>query len=481
MVCTRGNKLDYDHWEAMGNPGWSYKDLLPYFRKTEDANVAVNDTGYRGKGGPLGVSDIPFRTKFGDLFVKAAQQAGYPYVDYNGKQQMGVSYMQGTLRDGLRSDAENSYLRSVRHRNNLKIRTEAHVTKILIRPGSNEAYGVEYQKNGRMYTVLAKKEVILSAGGLNSPQILMLSGVGPKNQLDNIGIPVIQDLPVGTIMYDHVTCLSAAFLINQNIGLRLLEYALDPKTYIDFVLHRKGPLTTIGRMEALVYIKTNLMEQNYPTWPDIELLLIPAKASTDFGIFFKRIFNINDEIYNAHWKPIIGKPAFTVLPVLIHPLSKGNVRLRSKDPFDSAKYTQNYFSDPENLDIKRMIAAIREIQRIASQPVLKKLEPKMVTTPFPGCDKFAFDSDDYWECTIRTIPGSLFHQQSTCRMGPKSNKEAVVDARLRVHGIKNLRVADTSIFPAPVSGHTVCPAYAIGEKAADMIKEDWMSTSSIDM
>nr|CAI5860488.1 unnamed protein product [Callosobruchus analis] len=224
MVCTRGNKLDYDHWEAMGNPGWSYKDLLPYFRKTEDANVAVNDTGYRGKGGPLGV-----------------------------------------------------------------------------------------------------------------------------------------------------------------------------------------------------------------------------------------------------------------LPVLIHPLSKGNVRLRSKDPFDSAKYTQNYFSDPENLDIKRMIAAIREIQRIASQPVLKKLEPKMVTTPFPGCDKFAFDSDDYWECTIRTIPGSLFHQQSTCRMGPKSNKEAVVDARLRVHGIKNLRVADTSIFPAPVSGHTVCPAYAIGEKAADMIKEDWMSTSSIDM
>nr|CAI5860490.1 unnamed protein product [Callosobruchus analis] len=281
-------------------------------------------------------------------------------------------------------------------------------------------------------------------------------------------------------MYDHVTCLSAAFLINQNIGLRLLEYALDPKTYIDFVLHRKGPLTTIV-MEALVYIKTNLMEQNYPTWPDIELLLIPAKASTDFGIFFKRIFNINDEIYNAHWKPIIGKPAFTVLPVLIHPLSKGNVRLRSKDPFDSAKYTQNYFSDPENLDIKRMIAAIREIQRIASQPVLKKLEPKMVTTPFPGCDKFAFDSDDYWECTIRTIPGSLFHQQSTCRMGPKSNKEAVVDARLRVHGIKNLRVADTSIFPAPVSGHTVCPAYAIGEKAADMIKEDWMSTSSIDM
>nr|CAH7718555.1 unnamed protein product [Callosobruchus chinensis] len=274
MACTRGNKMDYDNWAAMGNPGWSYKDLLPYFLKMEDANVAVNDSEYRAKGGPLAVSDVRFKTELGNAFVAAAQQAGFPYVDYNGKQQMGVSYMQGTLRNGLRSDAENSYLRPVRHRKNLKIRTEAHVTKILIRPGSKEAYGVEYRKNG---------------------------------------IPVIKNLPVGTIMYDHVTFLGAAFLINEPVG----------------------------------------------------------------------------------------------------------------------------------------------------------------------CDIFAFDSDEYWECAIRAIPGSLFHQQSTCRMGPTTSKDAVVDARLRVHGMRNLRVADISIFPTPVSGHTVCPAYAIGEKTADMIKEDWTPASNV--
>nr|CAH7718557.1 unnamed protein product [Callosobruchus chinensis] len=246
MACTRGNKMDYDNWAAMGNPGWSYKDLLPYFLKMEDANVAVNDSEYRAKGGPLAVSDVRFKTELGNAFVAAAQQAGFPYVDYNGKQQMGVSYMQGTLRNGLRSDAENSYLRPVRHRKNLKIRTEAHVTKILIRPGSKEAYGVEYRKNGRMYHVIVKKEVILSAGGLNSPQILMLSGVGPRDQLEEFGIPVIKNLPVGTIMYDHVTFLGAAFLINEPVGLEVLKYALDPQTYVDFMLHRKGPLTSFG-------------------------------------------------------------------------------------------------------------------------------------------------------------------------------------------------------------------------------------------
>ncbi|VEN58387.1 unnamed protein product [Callosobruchus maculatus] len=478
MICTRGNKMDYDNWEVMGNPGWSYQDLLPYFLKMEDANVAVNDSEYRAKGGPLGVSDVYFTTKLGDVFMEAAQQAGYPYVDYNGRQQMGVSRIQGTLRNGLRSDAENSYLRSVRHRKNLKIRTEAHVTKILM-TDSKEAYGVEYSKDGRMYTVLAKKEVILSAGGLNSPQILMLSGIGPRSQLQEFDIPVIEDLAVGTIMYDHLTFLGAAFLINQPVGLQVLDYALDPQTYVDFMLHRRGPITSFA-LEVIAFLKTNLTEQNYPAWPDIELLLVPGHLSTDFGIFFKQIFNIDDEIYNSYWKPITGKPVFTVLPVLLQPLSKGNVRLRSKNPFDTGKYTENYFSDPENLDIKRMIAGIREIQRIASQPALKKFEPRLVTTPFPGCNRFTFDSDAYWECAIRAIPASIYHQQSTCRMGPRTNKEAVVDARLRVHGIRNLRVADISIFPRPTSGHTVCPAYAIGEKAADLIKEDWKAASTED-
>nr|CAH7736971.1 unnamed protein product [Callosobruchus chinensis] len=252
MIFNRGNKMDYDTWEAMGNSGWSYKDVLPYFLKLEDANVAVNDSGYRSKGGPLGVSDISFRTKLTDVFVDAAQEAGFPYVDYNGKEQIGVSYIQATLRNGLRSEAENSYLRPVRHKRNLKIRTGAHVTKILVRPDSKEAYGVEYRKNGVMYKVLARKEVILSAGGLNSPQVLMLSGIGPKDHLEEM-----------------------------------------------------------GTLEAVAYLQTNLTDLQ-STWPDIELLFVPATAAADFGIFLKPMLNINDEIYNAIYKPLAGKPSFMV-------------------------------------------------------------------------------------------------------------------------------------------------------------------------
>nr|CAH7736970.1 unnamed protein product [Callosobruchus chinensis] len=311
MIFNRGNKMDYDTWEAMGNSGWSYKDVLPYFLKLEDANVAVNDSGYRSKGGPLGVSDISFRTKLTDVFVDAAQEAGFPYVDYNGKEQIGVSYIQATLRNGLRSEAENSYLRPVRHKRNLKIRTGAHVTKILVRPDSKEAYGVEYRKNGVMYKVLARKEVILSAGGLNSPQVLMLSGIGPKDHLEEMGISVIKDLPVGETLYDHVAFIGAPFLVDQHIGLEPIKAALAPKTYVDFILHRKGVIASSVALEAVAYLQTNLTDLQ-STWPDIELLFVPATAAADFGIFLKPMLNINDEIYNAIYKPLAGKPSFMV-------------------------------------------------------------------------------------------------------------------------------------------------------------------------
>nr|CAI5856047.1 unnamed protein product [Callosobruchus analis] len=187
MIYSRGNRLDYDLWEAMGNPGWSYKDVLPYFLKSEGASIAVNDSGYHNKDGPLGVSDLPYRTKSATVFLEAAQEAGYPYVDYNGKHEIGTSYAQTTMRNGLRSNAEISFLRPVRHRKNLTIRREAHVTKILIEPATKQAYGVEYVKNKKVYRVFCRKEVIVSAGSLNSPQLLMLSGIGPKDQLEELG------------------------------------------------------------------------------------------------------------------------------------------------------------------------------------------------------------------------------------------------------------------------------------------------------
>nr|CAI5836759.1 unnamed protein product [Callosobruchus analis] len=167
------------------------------------------------------------------------------------------------------------------------------------------------------------------------------------------------------------------------------------------------------------------------------------------------------------------KIIFQVAPMLMHPRSRGRMRLRSKNPFEDPKYFENFFSDPDDLDIKRIIVAVRETQRIASQPTLQKYGVKLIDIPIPGCENYSFDSDRYWECAIRTIPTSIYHPMSTCRMGPEKDKEAVVDSHLRVYGIKSLRVVDMSVVPRPVSGHTVAPAYMIGEKGADIIKKDW--------
>ncbi|VEN36599.1 unnamed protein product [Callosobruchus maculatus] len=475
MIYVRGNRLDYDRWESMGNPGWSYKDIFPYFLKSEDAHITqtVKDAGYHEKGGYLGVSDVPFRSGAVDAFVQAAQEAGYPFVDYNGKSQIGVSYVQTNTKDGRRVSSESAFLRPIRHRKNLVIRTGSHATKVLIEPRSKKAYGVEYVRNGKKYKALARKEVIISAGGLNSPQLLMLSGIGPKRHLQKVGIPVIKDLPVGEKMYDHATFVGLTFTVNQSIVHKIQDYVTSPESYAAFLKRGAGPFTQIGGVEALTYIKTNASDDPDPTFPDVELIFIGGALSTDAGVVYRRLFNIPRRTYDVLWKPLEGKPAFQVYPMLFHPKSTGYIKLRSRNPLEPPKFYPNYFSDLENHDIKTMIAAIREVQRIVKSPGLQKFGAQIVDTPIPGCEQHAFNSDEYWECGLRSLIGSLYHQVATCKMGPAEDKEAVVDARLRVHGTKGLRVADTSVIPLPVTAHTAEPAYVVGEKGADLIKQDW--------
>ncbi|CAH2013120.1 unnamed protein product [Acanthoscelides obtectus] len=475
MIYVRGNRLDYDRWEAMGNPGWSYNDIFPYFLKSEDANISqtVEDAGFHRKGGYLGVSDIPFRSEAVDAYVEAAKEAGYPFVDYNGRRQIGVSYVQSNTKNGRRVSSESAFLRPIRNRKNFTVRTGSHVTRVLIEPRSKKAYGVEYVRNGRKYKAIAKKEVIISAGSLNSPQILMLSGIGPKQHLQQVGIPVIKDLPVGRKMYDHATFVGLTFTANQSIVHDLAYYLSNPATYAEYLKRGTGPIAQIGGVEALTYIKTNVSDDPNPTMPDIELIFIGGALSSDAGIIYRRMFNIPRRTYDKLWKPLEGKPAFQVYPMLFHPKSIGYIKLRSKNPFDPPKFYPNYFSDPENHDIKTMIAAIREIQRIMQSPAMQMYGAKIMDTPIPGCEQHTFNSDDYWECSLRSLIGSLYHQVSTCKMGPPEDKEAVVDSRLRVYGIKSLRVIDTSVIPLPVTAHTAEPAYVVGEKGADLIKQDW--------
>ncbi|CAH1285746.1 unnamed protein product [Diabrotica balteata] len=467
MIYVRGNRRDYDIWADLGNPGWGYDDLLPLFKKIEDVHVAIKDADYRGTGGPVTVTDVAWRTKVSGHYVEAAQQAGYSYVDYNGKEQLGVSYVQATTRDGRRDSAERAYLRPIRNRKNLKIQIKSKVTKVLIK--DNAAYGVEYSHNGIKHTVYASKEVILSAGALNSPQLLMLSGIGPREDLEALGIEVIKDLPVGKKMYDHATFPGLVYTLNTSVSINTIGEILNLANYPGFLLGR-GFFTSIGGVEAINYVHTNVTAGSDPLYPDIELLIIGGSLANDYGVVFRNMFNIPPKIYDAVFKPLENKYTYQCTPVLLHPKSYGSIKLRSNNPFDAPKFYANYFSDPENEDIRRFIVGIREFQRINSYPALQKVGAKLVETPVPGCEKETFNTDKYWECALRTVIASYYHMVATCKMGPETDREAVVDSQLRVYGVKKLRVVDTSVIPIPPSTHNMAPGYVIGEKGAVILK-----------
>lgn len=472
MIHVRGNKYDYDKWASLGNPGWSYKEVLPYFIKLEDSHLSVQDKDYRGIGGPMTVSDVSVRTEAAKAFIKAAKQAGHQTVDYNGRNQLGFSFVQGTTRNGWRCSTEKAYLRPVRERKNFQVSTRSRVTKIVIDKATKQTVGVEFTKDGKNYRVKARKEVILSAGAFHSPQLLMLSGIGPRNHLEELNIEVIKDLPVGELMYDHNTFPGLLFKVNESITIHTNIEAYT-KAIFELILKGTGLMTSLGGVEALGYIKTHVSDEQIDL-PDVELIFIGGGLHTDKGRAYRKAFRITDEIYDALWKPLEDRDAFTVMPMLLHPKSRGYVKLRSKNPFDSPELYGEMFTDKDNNDLKAFLASIREVQRIVECPALQRYNAQLVTTKIPGCEEFEFDSDFYWECGLRHLATTLHHQVGTCKMGPASDDEAVVDNELRVHGIGGLRVADISVIPIPIAAHTNIPAVMIGEKAADIVKKTWL-------
>nr|CAH7724673.1 unnamed protein product [Callosobruchus chinensis] len=349
MLYVRGNKNDYDLWEQLGNPGWNYSSVLKYFIKSEDnRNPYLARSPYHGTGGMLTVQESPWRTPLVLAFLEAGAEMGYPIRDINGADQAGFMIAQGTIRRGSRCSTAKAFLRPIKRRHNLDIALNAHVTRILINPSTKRAFGVEFIRKGRKQVVMARKEVIMSAGSLNTPQILMLSGVGPKQELTKHGIPVLADLPVGENLQDHVAMGGLTFMIDKPVSIVQDRFQAFPMT--------------------MQYIAINISE---------------SRAFKRFGSRLHRI-------------------------------------------------------------------------------------------PFPNCKHLQFASDAYWECHIRTISMTIYHPVGTCKMGPDSDKEAVVDPRLRVYGVSGLRVIDASIMPTIPSGNTNAPAIMVGEKGADLIKEDWL-------
>lgn len=473
MIYNRGNARDFDRWAAAGNTGWSYADVLPYFKKSEHANLRGKENStYHGHSGPLNVEDVPYRSQLVEAFVEGSRQVGHQQIDYNGAEQVGVSYVQATTRRGIRESAARTFIDGAqRSRPNLHVLTSARVLRVLIDPQSKLAVGVEYVRNKRRHIVHARKEVILSAGTFNTPQLLQLSGIGPAAELQRIGVPLVADLAgVGQNMYDHMSHFGPTFTVNTTGQSLHVEY-FGPREMAQ-LLQGHGILTSIGGVEALNFVKTP-NSQEPADLPDVELIFVPGSLASDQGTGLSTGMRLKREVYDTVYRPLQNASIdqWSVMVLLFHPKSKGRVELKDRNPFHWPRFHLNYFEYEE--DVETLLAGIKAAIAIAESPAMQRLGARIHAIPLPNCAHWVFGSDDYWRCSIRTLSCTLHHQVGTSKMGPATDAAAVVDPELRVYGVQRLRVADTSIIPEPPTSHTNAVSFMIGEKAADMVKAFW--------
>ncbi|XP_036339657.1 glucose dehydrogenase [FAD, quinone] [Rhagoletis pomonella] len=470
MLYVRGNRHDYDHWESLGNAGWGYENVLQYFKKSEDnRNPYLANNAYHGRGGLLTVQESPWHSPLVAAFVEAGREIGYENRDVNGEKQAGFMIAQGTIRRGSRCSTAKAFLRPIRLRKNLHLSMNSHVTKVVIEPGTMRAHTVEFVKNGKVFRIRTRREIILSAGAINTPQILMLSGIGPKAHLEKHGIRVLQDLPVGENLQDHVGMGGLSFLVDKPVAI--VQDRFNPTSLtMQYVLRERGPMTTLGGVEGLAFVHTPYSNSTID-WPDIQFHMAPASINSDNGARVKKVLGLKESLYQEVFKPIANKDTWTIMPLLLRPRSRGWVRLSSSNPFHYPLINANYFDDP--LDVKTIVEGGKIALRVANAKVFKQFGSRLHQRPLPNCKKHKIYSDAYLECQARTISMTIYHPCGTAKMGPAWDPEAVVDPRLRVYGVRGLRVIDASIMPTISSGNTNAPVIMIGEKGADLIKEDW--------
>lgn len=475
MLYVRGNRKDYDHWEQDGNPGWGYDDVLHYFKKSEDnRNPYLAATPYHQAGGYLTVQEAPWRTPLATAFVEAGVEMGFENRDANGEFQTGFMIPQGTIRRGSRCSTAKAFLRPIRHRKNLHIAMHAYVSKILIDPDTKIAYGVRFKRDGKMWTIKANKEVILSAGSLNSAQLLMLSGIGPKWHLDQLGIPTIADLPVGENLQDHYGTGALAFTVEKPVTLVQSRYENIPSV-LKYAMFGSGPLTVLGGVEGLAWIPTKY-ENRSKDWPDIEYHFVSGSLGSDGGRQVRKVHGVGDEMWQM-FRPLAFRDSWSIIPMLMRPKSRGNLRLRSANPYDKPIFNAGYFTDPR--DIQVLVEAVKFALALAETNSFKKFGTRFWDqVPMPGCEHTELWTDEYWACICRHYTTTIYHYSGTAKMGPPEDPESVVNHELKVYGIRGLRVIDASILPKIPSGNTNAPTIMVGEKGADMIKEYWYGFKS---
>lgn len=437
MAFTRGHPGDYDRWAQKGALGWSYADVLPYFKRCESWQGGEN--AWRGGSGPIGVEWAKTRDPLYDAWITAGQAAGFPHTeDYNGRQQEGFGRSQYSIRHGRRSSAATAYLKPARRRTNLDVEVGAHATRVLMQ--GTRATGIEYVRKGRTLRAQAAREVVLSGGAFNTPQLLMLSGIGPADHLDAVGIKPIVDLPVGDNLQDHLAVM--IMFTRPQAGPFCATMRCDRMaiSMVRAYLFGTGPGTVVpGGLHAFVKTRPDLAV------PDIEFMFRGLPAHTHL------------------WFPLVKPPyldGFGIRPTLLHPDSRGMVRLRSADPREAPRIIGNFFSAPD--DLPRLREGVKRAREVAYQRPLEAYRG-VETAPGP---KIKADAEiDAW---ISATAVTAHHPAGTCAMG--LNPDSVLDPELRVRGIERLRVVDASAMPDMVSAHINACVLMMAEKASDLIR-----------
>ncbi|XP_060806681.1 glucose dehydrogenase [FAD, quinone]-like [Amyelois transitella] len=470
MMHTRGNKRDYDRWAANGNPGWDFNSVLKYFKKSENIQIPklAKNKKYRSTKGEMTLQHPNWRTPLSEAFLQAGIETGGKVVDYNAEKQIGYSIIQFTMNNGTRMSANKAFLHPINGRRNFHVAKNAMVTRILIDPWSKRAYGVKFTKDGKKYSIMAKREVILSAGAINSPQILMISGIGPRDHLTQHNITTIVDLPVGYNLQDHWALGGLTFVINTTDSIRS-ERVATFDNIIEYFSHHTGPLSAPSGTEAIAFFDTKNPHDD-DGYPDLELLFVGGSLVSQPT--YKEAFAIDNRVYEQVYGPIQASDTWMVFPMLLLPQSRGRIMLRDKNPYKKPIIYANYFSDGGH-DQKVILKGIRKAIELSKTKAFQKYNSRLHDIPLPNCARHRFNSDDYWYCAMRTITNTIYHHCCTNKMGPRDDPEAVVDPRLRVYGVRGLRVVDASIMPHVPAAHTNAPTMMVAEKAADMIKEDW--------
>ncbi|MCU1751992.1 GMC family oxidoreductase [Pseudomonas sp. 6D_7.1_Bac1] len=436
MAYHRGHPEDFDRWAALGNPGWSYQEVLPFFKRAEH-NENFDDP-LHGQNGPLNVRFHTSPNPFGEVFVEAGLQAGYPACpDQNGATMEGFGRLQVMQKDGQRCSAARAYLTPNRARPNLHIETHAHATRILF--DGKRAVGIEFMQHGFKCVMHARSELILSSGAFGSPQLLLLSGIGPASQLLKHDIAVIHDLPgVGKNLVDHIDYVHSYRIKSRRLmGLSLLGVWDTLKAGIRYWRHRTGPLTS-NFAEACAFVKTS---------PDLR------QADIELALTIAMFADHGRTLYRGH--------GLSLHACLLHPKSAGELTLASADPLAAPLIDPAFLTHPD--DIATLIEGYKIIRKVMSTPAFKAFAPKdVLDTPM--------NTDAEIEQVLRSRSDTLYHPVGTCKMG--ADAMAVVDARLKVRGLEGLRVADASIMPTIIGCSTTAATVMIGEKAADFIRED---------